>query len=346
MLHLTGSPTSAFFAELSRVYAADCLEAAADPAREDVIVHVDPGGGWRFPAALRPDALAAAPPLPVAEAIAHVVALGVDVAVPQMFCPAGMTHHRALLDVLGIPYVGNTPEAMALSLHKQRARAVVAAAGVAVPEGELLVPGRAPTLEPPVVVKPVDVDNSLGVGLVLAPDGYSGALADAFAHAREVLVERYVPPGREVRCGVVARGGELHALPLEEYDVDADAKPIRDAADKLARGDDDALRLVAKDDRSWIVDRDDPVCEAVWTAARRAYVALGCRHYGLFDFRVDADGRPWFLEAGLYCSYARQSVICTMAAAEGVTPAALLREGVAHVLEHRRASAAAAGPAT
>ena len=56
----------------------------------------------------------------------------------------------------------------------------------------------------------------------------------------------------------------------------------------------------------------------MWDAARRCHAALGCRHYSLFDFRIDPAGQPWFLEAGLYCSFARQSVIPTMAAAAGL----------------------------
>ena len=68
---------------------------------------------------------------------------------------------------------------------------------------------------------------------------------------------------------------------------------------------------------AWIVDPSDPVTARVWAAARQCHEALGCRHYGLFDFRVDPDGQPWFLEAGLYCSFARQSVIAVMAAAAG-----------------------------
>jgi D-alanine-D-alanine ligase len=59
--------------------------------------------------------------------------------------------------------------------------------------------------------------------------------------------------------------------------------------------------------------------ERVWEEARRCHRALGCRHYSLFDFRIDPDGRPWFLEAGLYNSFARRSVIPTMAAAAGTS---------------------------
>ena len=320
VLHLVGSAVSDFYADLSRLYAGDCLAATADPQRyEPLVAYVTPDHRWRFPADLGDDAIAAAEPMDVAAAIALIAQARIDVMVPQMFCLPGMTHYRALFDVLGIPYVGNAPDVMAVAAHKARARAIVAAVGVRVPEGELLRRGDRPTLAPPVVIKPVDTDNSLGLALVRSPDEYDDALREAFTHADEVLVERYVELGREVRCGVVERDGELVALPLEEYDVDTDRKPIRDHADKIDRVGDGNLSLVAKDAaHAWMVDPVDPITERVWAAARHSHVALGCRHYSLFDFRIDPDGEPWFLEAGLYCSFAEQSVVAMMAAAAGI----------------------------
>lgn len=328
VLHLTGSPTSAFMDDLSRLYARDALITVRDDERyETHVAHVDPDGRWRFPVdaddPLGPAALAAADPLPVAAAIDRIAGLGIDVMVPQMFCVAGMTAYRALFDVLGIPYVGNRPDVMALTADKARARAVVAAAGVDVPEGRLVRAGERPAVDLPVVVKPVDADNSVGVALVREPGELDAALALALEHADAALVEAYVPLGREVRCGVLQRDGELVCLPLEEYRV---AAGVRTAEDKVVRHDDGDLRLVAKDDEhAWIVPGEDPVTARVQEVARRAFVALGCRHYGLFDVRVDPDGRPWFLEASLYCSFARQSVLCAMADAAGIPPAALFR---------------------
>jgi D-alanine-D-alanine ligase len=140
----------------------------------------------------------------------------------------------------------------------------------------------------------------------------------------EVLVESYVELGREVRCGILVRDGQLVCLPLEEYNVDSDTRPIRGYADKISRTDDGELNLVAKEAaKAWIVDTDDPITERVWEAAKLCHVALGCRHYSLFDFRVDPDGTPWFLEAGLYCSFAEQSVISVMAKAAGISVADL-----------------------
>jgi D-alanine-D-alanine ligase len=320
VLHLAGSAVSDFLADLSRLYARDCLEAVADPARyEFCVAYVTPGGQWRFPVDLSPEAIRAAAPVPLAVAVRRLAALRPDVMLPQMFCLPGMTSYRALFDVLGVPYVGSPPGVMALGAYKAHAKAVVAAAGVRVPPGEVLRPGGRPTLTPPAVVKPVDGDNSLGLTLVRDWAGYEAALDAAFAQSSEALVESYVELGREVRCGIVVRDGELLCLPLEEYNVSRDRKPIRDHSDKISQNGAGDLTLVAKDStRAWIVDPGDPVTQRVWQAARQCHRALGCRDYSLFDFRIDSGGQPWFLEAGLYCSFARQSVIPMMAAAAGI----------------------------
>lgn len=334
VLHLAGSPVSRFYADLSRLYAADALAATADPDRyEFVVAYVAPGGKWCFPADLSPEAIAAAPSMAVGEALQHLASWEIDVALPQLFCIPGMTSYRALFDVLAIPYVGNTPDAMALGAHKARARAVVAAAGVSVPAGEVLRTGERPTIAPPSVVKPVDADNSLGIGLVRETAEYDGALAAAFEHADEVLVESYIELGREVRVGLVERDGELMGLPLEEYSVDPDTKPIRDHADKIGAGAEGGLKLMAKDtEHAWIVDPADPLTERVQEVARRCHRAMGARHYSLFDFRIDEHGEPWFLEAGLYCSFARTSVVAVMAAAAGLGLPELFATAIAEAL--------------
>ena len=136
---------------------------------------------------------------------------------------------------------------MALGADKAAAKAVVAAAGVAVPAGQLLRRGDEVRVVPPAVVKPVDADNSVGVALVRDRDEFPDALAEAFAHADRVLVEPYIELGREVRCGAVERDGRLVCLPLEEYAVDSTRKPIRPYHDKISRGADGGLNLVAKD---------------------------------------------------------------------------------------------------
>ena len=320
ILCLVGSPTDDVLRELSELYARGCIEALADPARYAfTLAHVSPGPVWRLPASLDPRAIGAAPPLTLAAILTALAPLRFDVGLPQMFCLAGMTDYRSLLELMGLPSLGNRPAQMALAADKWRARALVAAAGVAVPQGELLPHGAQPQVAPPAVVKPNAADNSDGVSLVLSPEAFPAALDSAFAHGPFVIVEDYIELGREVRCGVLERHGALHCLPLEEYFVDAAERPIRRRDDKLKRDARGVLSLAAKvRTESWIVDGGDAIVAPVHAAARRCHMALGCRQYSLFDFRIDPAGRVWFLEAGLYCSFSPQSVITTMAAAAGI----------------------------
>lgn len=301
------------------LYADGCIAALHQPAKYDFLIAlVKPGGVWCFPKSLATKDIDAAPPMLGGAAIAQLVLAHIDLALPHMFCQAGMTTYRALLSVLAIPYLGNRPFQMALTADKAKAKAVVGAAGVRVPRGELLVKEDVPTLLPPVVVKPNNSDNSDGVTFVQDQAGYKAALELAFTFSDTVLVEQYVPLGREVRCGIVVQSGRLTHLPLEEYFVDTEMRPVRTRANKLKRDSDNNLVLAAKQvSEAWIVDAADPVVPAVWHAASLCHKALGCEQYSLFDFRIDPDGIPWFLEAGLYCSFSPKSVLATMMAASG-----------------------------
>ena len=343
VVNLVGSPVDEFHAELSRLYAQGCLGTLADADRYDTsIAYVSPGGAWCFPDDLSPAAISAAAPMNRAEALARLAALEIDAVVPQMFCLPGMTAYRSMLDERNIPYVGNRGSVMGAAADKAKTRDIMSAAGVPVPPGLVVRDASPPDLPFPLVVKPVGADNSEGVSLVRTMTEYPRALHDALSLGDSALVETYVEVGREVRCGIVVLGGDLVCLPLEEYAVDAVTKPIRSSDDKLARTDDGELYLVAKNARhAWIVREDDPVTERVWDVARRCHEALGCRHYSLFDFRIDPDGNPWFLEAGPYCSFSPSSVIAVMAAAAG-TPVDQLFADLLDELERERVSSSCA----
>ncbi|MGB3613373.1 MAG: hypothetical protein WBA10_06210 [Elainellaceae cyanobacterium] len=334
ILHLVGSAQDEFHCDLSRLYAQGCLTAIAKSQRySSHIAYITPDRQWRFPRSLSVADIAAARPMAISAAIATVQAKAIDVVLPQLFCLPGMTQYRSLFDLLGIPYVGNRAELMALTAHKHQAKAIVAAAGVKVPNGELLRPGDTPSTHPPVVIKPASADNSLGVAFVKQTAGYGDALAAAFEHSDEVLVEAFIEPGREVRCGILQQGHDLIGLPLEEYPVNTSDRPIRSYADKLKRSESGELTLTAKEKtKAWIVDLDDPITPVVQSAAMQCHRAMGCRHYSLFDFRIDPEGQPWFLEAGLYCSFSPKSVISVMAAAAGISLDRLLARMVAQAL--------------
>lgn len=320
ILHLAGSAVSEFYSNLSRLYAQDCLDNTADVnSYEFYIAYVSPDRKWHFPSSLSAEAIAAAQPVSISTAISVLIDLRIDLVLPQMFCVPGMTEYRSFFDLLQIPYLGNTAAVMALAADKAKTRAVVAGAGVNIPRGELLRRGAKPSLELPIVVKPLNADNSLGVTLVENIADLNEALQTALNYTDEVLVEKFIERGREVRCGIIVQENQLVCLPLEEYAL-SDSQPIRSYADKLYQSDDGGLNFAAKGNaKSWIVDPSDPITKKVWAMAKKCHVALGCRHYSLFDFRIDPHGEPWFLEAGLYCSFAENSVLSTMARSAGIS---------------------------
>ncbi len=319
ILHLVGSAYNNFYCDLSRNYAQSCLASTANLSYDFLIAYITPDSQWRFPSSLSQEDIAVAKPMPLLDAIQFITAQNIDLMLPQMLCIPGMTHYRALFDLLKIPYIGNTPDVMAIANHKAITKAIVAAAGVKVPFGELLRQGDVPTIIPPAVIKPASADNSLGVSLVKEATEYDAALKKAFEYASEVIVEAFIEPGREVRCGIIVKDGELIGLPLEEYVVDPHERPIRSYTDKFKDPGDSNLLLTAKEYiAGWIVDPNDPITQKVQQVAKKCHLALGCRHYSLFDFRIDPKGEPWFLEAGLYCIFDPKSVIAYTANAVGI----------------------------
>ena len=93
--------------------------------------------------------MADAPRCSVAVGIAHLAALRPHVAQSHMFCAEGVSTYRALLDMLGVSFVGSSVDAMTLTTHKARSKAVVEKAGVRVPPSQLLRYGERPSLPLP-----------------------------------------------------------------------------------------------------------------------------------------------------------------------------------------------------
>merc|ERR1719198_2777363 len=156
----------------------------------------------------------------MAEAMAKIASMDVAAMVPHMFCLPGMTTYRAIFDALRIPIVGNDAGVMALSTNKAQSRAVVGAAGVPVPDAEILRNGQKPKMSPPFVLKPCNEDNSMGISLFTGKDGQDldEALKTAFSFDNEVLCERFIALGREVRVAVLeGDDGKLEMLPCLEY---------------------------------------------------------------------------------------------------------------------------------
>merc|ERR1719440_859467 len=299
IVHVAGSPVSQYYSMISVHYARQMLEGASDEATKAAFdftfAVVLPGGDWAMIGDLDQPTIDAAPKLSHGEAIAAIAAGDFDACVPHMFCYPGYTSYRAIMDLLGVPLLGCGAECMALITDKAQAKAVAAASGVPVPEGELLrSPTQAPTVPFPFVLKPCCEDNSMGISKVENDSELPAALAEAFKFDSSVVCERFIPLGREIRVAVLEdeSGEPTIMLPATQYTLTAD-HPMRIATDKISvddRGLPDASKFFA-------TNREEA------PAYRRS----------ICHFRVDPQGEVYMLECQPVCSFARQSAMIGMA---------------------------------
>ncbi|WP_084125061.1 D-alanine--D-alanine ligase [Demequina sp. NBRC 110054] len=170
---------------------------------------------------------------------------------------------QALLEVLGVPYVGTTSPAARVAWNKSVAKAVLGRHGIHTPEAvtmpqslfrevgaEQMLDAIAGKLGFPLVVKPVRGGSALGLSIVNTRDDLAKAMVHCFAYGDMALIERFIE-GIEVAMSVIGTGDEARALPAVEvspadgsYDYDARYNPGRIEYFAPARLSDEQAQLV------------------------------------------------------------------------------------------------------
>merc|ERR1712070_492036 len=171
------------------------------------------------------------------------------------------------------------------------------------------------TVKVPLVVKPCNEDNSRGITLVRKEEEVAAAMEYAFSFDPRVIVDEYIA-GREVRAAVIEEeDGTLTVLPKIEYfldDIRTSAHKL--ATDKTGKLSTNAIREAKKDgDRQCPADLSHVIHSRIDDMVKKAHRTLKCRHYSLYDIRIDANEQPFILEAALFCSFSPLSVIPAMA---------------------------------
>ena len=182
---------------------------------------------------------------------------------------------QGLLEILGIPYTHSGVLASALAMDKAKAKAVMAATGVAVPGGGLFnrfAAAKDHVMAPPYVVKPNAEGSSVGVFLVFeGANGPPQALAaPSWTYGEEVMIEPYIA-GKELAVAVIGD----KALAVTEIIA---ASGFYDYAAKYGEGGSRHLLPAA-------IPPD--VAERAMQMAERAHAALGCRGVTRSDLRYD-----------------------------------------------------------
>jgi D-alanine-D-alanine ligase len=183
---------------------------------------------------------------------------------------------QGILDTLGLPYTHSGVLASALAMDKDKAKAVLRAAGVAVPGGGLFnrhEAARDHVMPPPYVVKPNAQGSSVGVFIV-----HEGAnrppedlARDDWTLGEEVMVEPYIR-GKELAVAVMGDRAlavtEILAETGAFYDYDAKYGP-------------NAFKHAIP------ADLPPEITSRAMRLAEQAHAALGCRGVTRSDFRYD-----------------------------------------------------------
>lgn len=318
ILHLVGSVESKFLYDLSLLYCKTSWETLTPEFPNSWLAVVTPERQWYITQTFE-NATSSVEPLVETKALRRLKKMNFDTVIPHMFCNEGMTTYRKHMENIGIKIMGNPSHVCAAANHKQTTKDIVGKAGVRVPRGLFLKDiSEAPEdFDYPCVVKPCDLDNSVGVTFCENQAEYKAALEKVFELTNDVLVEEYIA-GEEVRCAVIeTKEGGLRALPKIRYILDV---PIRGVAQKLVLGED-------KEIKGYATKPEQVECPAILSdktnqqleeAARKAHEALGCQLYSLYDFRVTAE-EVVMLEACLFCSFSPNSVLPTLARKENIS---------------------------
>lgn len=233
----------------------------------------------------------------------------------------------AVLEMLDIPFTGSDSLALAISLDKALTKDLAVSAGVPTPKWRVIRSmedfastdwARFPF---PAFVKPLHEGSSKGIrnnSKISGPAQLQQAVTSLVGqYHQEVIVEEFIY-GDEITTGVIGNGpprilGIMRVLPR---------KPSADFV----------YSLEVKRDWERLVDYECPARLSNETLKRisdyaiKVFQQLGCRDISRVDFRVSADGTPYFLEINpLPGLNPKSGDIVIMAGKMGISHSSLVR---------------------
>jgi D-alanine-D-alanine ligase len=198
------------------------------------------------------------------------------------------THVPAMLEMLGIPYVGSGPEAHAVVQDKVMTKIVLQKNNIPTP-GFWVFSSPEDEFEDlvfPVIVKPKMESTSMGMKVVDNwPDLRDAVSEQMEKFSQDILVEQFIP-GREFAVGLLGNGSNVEVLPIVEIDLAGDPNKIQTISDKKKTP-------------------LDKICPAKLTSQQEeeikrislaSFKKLGINDFARVDFRMNKDGEVYVLE--------------------------------------------------
>jgi len=250
------------------------------------------------------------------------------------------------LQLMQVAYTGCNPRGLMLARGKDLSKTLVHYHRIAVPAFAVF-PMRRKVKRParlalPLIVKSLSEDGSKGISQASVVET-DEKLAERVAFIHEqigtaAIAEQYIE-GRELYVGVLGNQ-RLRVLPVWELQFGNMAEGARHIATEKIKHDTNYQERVgilhgpAK-------DLEPEVCARIQRTAKRVYRTLELDGYARIDFRLAADGTPYFIEANPNPEIAKSEEFATAAQHEGLAYPDLLQRILA--LGISRAAAGVSG---
>src|SRR4051794_9056833 len=252
----------------------------------------------------------------------------------------------SFLELMQIAYTGCNPRGLILARGKDLSKTLVHYRRIAVPAFAVF-PMRRKVRRParlalPLIVKSLSEDGSLGISQASVVDT-DAKLAErvAFIHERvhtAAIAEQYID-GRELYVSLLGND-RLRVLPVWELKFGSlaqDAWPIATA--KIKHDPNYQERLGIADGPA--KDLTPELASRIQRIAKRVYRTLGLDGYARVDFRLTADGVPYFIEANPNPEIAKSQEFATAAKHDGVGYPELLHRILALGISRAKAGVSA-----
>ncbi|WP_062381132.1 D-alanine--D-alanine ligase family protein [Demequina pelophila] len=233
---------------------------------------------------------------------------------------------QALLELVGVPFVGTGSKEARVAWNKAVAKAVLLREGIATPDyvtlpqslfrevgAEHILDLIVDRFSLPVVVKPVRGGSALGVSVVQSREDLASAMVHCFAYGDTALIEKAVI-GTEVAMSVLGTGDAARVLPAVEmvtdngdYDFDARYNPGRVEYFAPAR-------------------LSDAAREAAERTALQVHRVMGLRDLSRVDIILDGEGVPQVIDINIVPGMTETSLFPQAAEAAGLDLAAVYGE--------------------
>ncbi len=227
------------------------------------------------------------------------------------------------LELLGLPYTGCNAQGMVLSRGKALSKKIVTYHRVPVPRFVVFPRNKrvrpSKTLRYPLIVKSADEDASLGISQAsVVWDAKELAERVAFVHERvgsHAIAEQFIE-GRDIYVPVLGND-RIRVFPAQELVFKKRPDDTMNIATEKAKFD---LRYQKK----WGIDLkpaelDDALKKRLERLTKRVYHALQLDGYARVDYRVDAEGNPYFVEANANPDLAHEEEFAKAAESAGLS---------------------------